>query len=349
MSGRRWALGAEAYRGVAETIRQGGPLARALAIADSRALVRALFLASALSSGLLGYLRDGPTVQELVQHTGCRRTDRLEAWLGVGVDLGELRRRGDRYELRGSRARALGRGDELLAAHYRSMLEYQVGPYAELAELLQADPGRGRHDLGRYAADIARVSLAAAPFVSTMIRQVVAELSPRRVLDAGCGTGVYTRVVLGSGADVEVDGVDLAAGVIDAARHQLAEAGFGHRARLHVGDVRDWLRSSEERFDLALLLNNIYYFDRGARVGLYRELRTALGDGGQLLVVSMTTPGSIAAAHLHFMLTCQEGTASLPGRDDLVADLGAAGYEPFERRQLVPTEPLLAVRARPRF
>jgi hypothetical protein len=63
----------------------------------------------------------------------------------------------------------------------------------------------------------------------------------------------------------------------------------------------------------------------------------------------MTTPGSIAAAHLHFMLTCQEGTASLPGRDDLVADLVAAGYEPFERRQLVPTEPLLAVRARPRF
>jgi SAM-dependent methyltransferase len=112
-----------------------------------------------------------------------------------------------------------------------------------------------------------------------------------------------------------------------------------------VGDVRDWLRRSADRFDLILLLNNIYYFDRAQRRQLYGELLTVLADGGQLLVVSMTKPGSIAASHLNFMLACQEGTASLPGGDDLVADLVAAGYQILEERRLVPTEPFVGARA----
>jgi SAM-dependent methyltransferase len=309
-------------------------------------LVRALFLASAVSSGLLPHLHRERTLAEIVQRTGCRRPDRLQAWLGVGVDLGELRRRDDRYRARGHRARALSGGDELLAAHYRSMLEYQVGPYADLEHLLSDGPGQGRDDLDGYADDIARVSLAAAPFVSAMVRRTVAEVRPVHVLDVGCGTGIYTRVVLESGPGPEVDGVDLAREVVEATGRKLAAAGFGPRVRLHVADIREWLATSQERFDLVLLLNNIYYFDRAGRVELYRQVGRSLNQRAELLVVSMTTPGSIAAAHLNFMLSCQEGRASLPGRDDLVADLVTAGYETVEESRLVPTEPFLAVRAR---
>jgi SAM-dependent methyltransferase len=333
------------YWGVLGTIRQGHPLARAQAIGDSRTLVRALFLASGASSGLLRQLGDGPDIDELVRRTGCRRPDRLQAWLGVGVDLGEVRLQGRHYRLRGRRARALGRGDALLEAHYRSMLEYQVGPYTDLEHLLQQEQGQGRDDLHRYAGDIARVSLAAAPFVAAMVRATVRQLAPARALDVGCGTGAYTQVVLESSPQVVVDGVDLAQGVIEDARQRLDRAGFSARSRLYVGDVRDWLRRSADRFDLILLLNNIYYFDRAQRRQLYGELLTVLADGGQLLVVSMTKPGSIAASHLNFMLACQEGTASLPGGDDLVADLVAAGYQILEERRLVPTEPFVGARA----
>jgi 4-hydroxy-2,2'-bipyrrole-5-carbaldehyde O-methyltransferase len=347
MTGKR-PLRAWAYRGVVDTIRQGHPLTRALAIADSRTLVRALFLASAASTELLAYLREERTVPEIVQRTGSRRPDRLQAWLGVGADLGELRHRGDTYRVSGRRARALSSGDALLIAHYRSVLEYQVGPYAELDHLLHDGPGQGRDDLDRYADDIARVSAVAAPFVTAMIRDLVTELRPTRVLDVGCGTGIYTRAVLESGPTSVVDGVDLARGVIEAAREMLAGAGLGPRARLHTADIRDWLHRSEELFDLVLLLNNIYYFDRVHRTELYRQVGKALGDQGRLMVVSMTTPGSVAAAHLHFMLTCQEGNASLPSRDELVADLVASGFEVLEEQRLVPTEPLVGILARQR-
>jgi SAM-dependent methyltransferase len=308
-------------------------------------MVRTLFLASAARADLLPYLRTERSVGELVERIACRRPDRLRAWLGVGADVGELRRNGDRYRVVGIRGRALAAGDGLLTAHYRSMLEYQVGPYAELDELLADEPGHGRGDLDRYADDIAQVSLAAAPFVSSMVRTTVAELRPTRILDVGCGTGIYTRVALESDAGAQVDGIDLAEDVIQAARSDLDDAGLSSRAQLHVGDVRDWLPVSGARFELVMLLNNIYYFDYRLRQDLYRQLGESLVEGGQLLVVTMTAPGSVAAAHLHFMLCCQEGTASLPERAELLSDLAAAGYQIIEERKLVPTEPFIGIRA----
>jgi len=335
--------------GLTGVVRQGKLSVRALTVLDSRSLVRTLFLASAVRFELIGHLGTERSVAELAELSGSRRHDRLRAWLQVGVDLGELRRRGDRYQVAGRRARALADGDVFLVAHYRSMLDYQVGPYAELDMLLQGDPEGGRDDLDRYAEDIAQVSMAAVPFVSSMVRRTLAELRPARVLEVGVGAGIYTRVVLDSDPAVRVEGVDLAESVIVAARRELAEVGYGTRAQLHVGDIREWLSRATVRFDLVMLLNNIYYFDRARRQEIYRQLSTRLTDGGQLLLVSMTTPGSIAAAHLDFMLRCQSGTASLPELADLQSDLVAAGYETIEARKLVPTEPFVGIRARHRY
>ena len=332
-------------RGVVDTLRLGRVPARALAIADSRSLVRSLFLASAVRIDLFPYLRGGRPFSEIVQHTGCTRPERLRAWLWIGSELGELSLRGERYGVRGYRARAIADGDRLLAAHYRSMLEYQIGPYGELEELLHSDLGVGRTDLDRYADDIAQVSLAAAPFVASFVRGAVAEVCPASVFDVGCGTGIYSKVVLEADPHVHVEGIDLAEDVIGAAREELDRAGYRSRFRLHVGDVRRWARESQARFDLVMLLNNIYYFDRGSRAALYREMGDLLADRGQILVVSMTTPGSIASAHLHFMLTCQATSASLPRQAEIELDLLDAGFRVLAKQVLVPTEPFIGLRA----
>ena len=328
-------------RGVIDTIRMGRIPARTLAIADSRALVRSMFLASAAQIDLLPYLRGGRSFPEIVDRTGCARPDRLRAWLWVGAELGELWQRGEEYGVRGRRSRALADGDQLLTAHYRSMLEYQVGPYGSLDELLRSETGQGRSDLTRYAEDIAQVSLAAAPFVASFVRQAVAEVHPANVLDVGCGTAVYTRVVLDADAHTHVEGIDLAENVIVAARQELDRAGYGSRVRLHVGDVRRWAVEAGRRFDLVMLLNNIYYFDQQSRVGLYQDMGELLTERGQLVVVSMLAPGSVAAAHLHFMLTCQAEPASLPGRSEIESELGTAGFQVVATQVLVPTEPFV--------
>jgi hypothetical protein len=94
-----------------------------------------------------------------------------------------------------------------------------------------------------------------------------------------------------------------------------------------------------------LLLNNIYYFPRGERVALYRRLGGLLTRPGHLIVTTLAAPGSVAAAHLNFMLACQTGAAALPREGELEADLAEAGFAGIHAQPIVPGEPFLAVRA----
>jgi 4-hydroxy-2,2'-bipyrrole-5-carbaldehyde O-methyltransferase len=339
-------------RGVLDTVRAGHVTARTLAIADSRAVVRSLFLASAVRTGLLDGLREdsgggrrGRSFGEIAAQTGCLRFERLQAWLDVGTELGEISQRGGRYRLHGRRARAIAAGDTLLRAHYRSILDYQAGPYADLEALLRSGPGAGRADLDRYADDIAQVSTAATPFVASYLTRVIAAARPARILDVGCGTAVYSKIAAGADPLVSVDGIDLAEAVVEAARAELRSAGLDDRIRLHAGDIRRWNPGSGIRYDLVLLLNNVYYFPPGERVALYRQLGSLLSEQGQLVIASQTTPGSIAAAHLNFMLACQAGAAALPRPGELEADLPSAGFEITDIAAIVPTEPFVALTA----
>ena len=75
------------------------------------------------------------------------------------------------------------------------------------------------------------------------------------------------------------------------------------------------------------------------------EREGLLRAGGQLVVASLTAPGSVAAAHLNFMLTCQAGAAVLPRPGEIEADLRAAGFDITRAERIVPTEPFLAVTA----
>jgi SAM-dependent methyltransferase len=339
------ALG-DTTRGVLGTVRGGNLAARVLAVGDSRAVVRSLFLAAAVRLDLLVTLREPRSFAYLAAHTGSAHDDQLEAFLAVGVELHEIRVRDGRYALRGRRAKAIAAGDRVLAAHYRSILDYQVGPYADVAALVRGDGGEGRDDLDVHAEVIAEVSRAAAPFVVPFLDSIVTELRPARALDVGCGTGVYVRAMLEADRTVHVDGIDLASSVVARSRELLAESGYEERVDLHVGDVRPWARETDARFGLISMLNNIYYFDPDERVALYRQLGRLLIDGGELVIVTMIRPGSIASAHLHFMLTVQAGSSALPSAGTVETDLRAAGFEVRHARVLVPQEPFVGIRAR---
>ena len=171
---------------------------------------------------------------------GCTRPERLRAWLDVGVELGELARRAGRYRVRGRRARAIAAGDPLLTAHYRSMLDYQTGPYAGLDGLLRAGPGAGRADLSDHADVIAEVSLAAAPFVAPFLDQRRRPIAARAGSSTSAAAPACTpRSLLDADPQVLVDGIDLAAerrSTPPAA--EVRAAGLDGRIRLHAGDVR---------------------------------------------------------------------------------------------------------------
>jgi cyclopropane fatty-acyl-phospholipid synthase-like methyltransferase len=182
--------------------------------------------------------------------------------------------------------------------------------------------------------------------VIPFIQEITRVAHPGRLLDAGCGTGVYLQAMLEAAPAATGDGIDIAPDVVADARERLAAAGLAGRATVRAGDARAWAASNPHRYDLATLLNNVYSFPRDERVDLYRQMRAALTDDGELVMVTMVTPGSPASAHLNFMLISQAGDASLPADGEVERDLLRAGFTSVETTRLVPTEPFVGIRAR---
>ena len=109
---------------------------------------------------------------------------------------------------------------------------------------------------------------------------LIPDVSGKRILDAGCGTGAYTEWLLEQGA--EVVGVDASEGMLDRARERV-----GDRARFRQVDLEDSLDFADESFDgvvSALVLGYIADWE-----AVFSEFARLLEPGG-FVVVSTKHP-----------------------------------------------------------
>jgi len=135
-----------------------------------------------------------------------------------------------------------------------------------------------------------------------MLAETAAERGARRVLDVGCGAGATTIAVarrLGAGATCT--GVDISAGLIEAARARAA--GLDPSPRFLLADAGDH-RFAEGEFDLLVSRFGVMFFaDPGAA---FARLRHAVEAGGGLRFFVWRAPeenpfmtvGAQTAAHL---------------------------------------------------
>jgi SAM-dependent methyltransferase len=159
---------------------------------------------------------------------------------------------------------------------------------------------------------------------------VLAALGPvrgRRVLDAGCGPGLYAEVLLGLGAVVV--GFDASQTMVDLARRRV-----GHRARIDRGRLGEPLPYPDGSFDLAVCALAIHYADD--RAAAFAELHRVLAPGGAL-VVSTSHPmaDALRSGGSYFDQVLQAETWSSPDGPQEVrywreplSDLCAAALSP---------------------
>src|SRR5262245_48559343 len=160
-----------------------------------RPTYRLAFLSAAATEGLLARLRGGPIpaqqlLAELAPDPAVR--EGLAAWLAVGVRLGELSLDERGYGVQGRLARRLAEPDhdamaalieEAASLHYRMLREL---------------PARAREARPMTLADqdgllIARSSRVFEPILGEAVDDVVSAGGPMRLLEIGCGSGVYIR------------------------------------------------------------------------------------------------------------------------------------------------------------
>jgi 4-hydroxy-2,2'-bipyrrole-5-carbaldehyde O-methyltransferase len=314
-----------------------------LAWRDAASFVRLHFLAVAVQIGLLEELRRGSaTTNQLSVRLGIGDQALFGAFLRLGAVLGELRCRAGRWSLRGWRSKALAVPEaDTMRAMMQEAIGYDAAVYAGLDQHLQgAPPGDYLKGTG---AVIARASRLVEPALAPLLRSLVAQRHPRRVLDVGCGTGVYLiHAAAAGGPQLTGHGVDLDATVVDLARQRLVDAGLASRFQLHHADIRT-IQVPAASFDLVLLFQNIYYFAEDQRPDLLHRLHGLLAPDGALVLASLLAGRSLAAAHYDLLFRATEGCGPLPRRQELDRQLRNAGFTTTSWMQLIPLESFHAV------
>ncbi len=107
------------------------------------------------------------------------------------------------------------------------------------------------------------------------ILELAGDVSGRRILDAGCGSGPILADLRAGGADIT--GIDASAGMLEQARLRLGAA-----ADLVVADLADRLPFDDDTFDDVVASQVLHYLEDWAPT--LAEFRRVLKPGGRLIL-----------------------------------------------------------------
>jgi ubiquinone/menaquinone biosynthesis C-methylase UbiE len=152
-----------------------------------------------------------------------------------------------------------------------------------------------------------------------------------RVLDVGCGTGYFARIISETvGASGVVAGIDPSEPMIDYARRQ---ATCSAKCEFQVGAAQA-LPFPDDTFDVATSSLVVHHLPEDLRVRALDEMRRVLRPGGRLLVAEARNPpsaslcGLMARAHGFDRMASQ-----VPNLEPLAA---AAGFVEVESNEAPP-------------
>ena len=312
--------------------------------AGLKSFYKLTYLAAAGEAGLLNRLQTGPaTLDSLADFFAADGQGReaLEAWLQMGVRLRLLSLGQRGYALRGL-AKALARAEndpalamveEVAGLHHK--LIYGTIPKLRSGDLWSLDDQDGEL--------IARSSRVLEAFQAEVIQRTFPERGALRLLEIGCGSGIYLRYAAMRNPSLTALGLELQPAVADVARMNLRSWDLEDRVKVEDGDFRE--RAPGEIFDIATLYNNIYYFPVDERVALLERIGSFLRPGGFLLLTTCCQGGSLGTEALNLWGAATKGAGRLPAEDELVNQLRQAGFSRVKATNLLPGDRFMAFQA----
>lgn len=297
---------------------------------------RASFISTALSRGIYDHFMDGQaTFDHLCEKMDVSNREGLRAWLELGVSLGELKRSGAEYEIKGRMSKSLleSKNDayrallqEIVDYHYVFVVDTPAMLRKQAWFPIDETPGEL----------VARSSRVSEPFISEAVDAVIPHQGDFQLLEVGCGSGIYIQRACARNPDLRAVGLELQEKVADVARRNIQACGLENRATIEHLDVRNY--STSQKFDLVTLHQNIYYFPVQERENLFRQIREYLKPGSQVLITSACQGGGPGIQGLNIWVSTTEGYSPLPEPDHLCQQLRSAGFVEVQTKRLVPFE-----------
>ncbi len=312
--------------------------------AELKSFYKLTFLSAAGEAGLLSRLAAGPaSFDALAELFGVddRGREALEAWLQMGVRLKLLSLGSRGYALCGLAAKlARPENDALLA-----MTEEVAGLHHKL--IAGTIPKLRNRELWTLADQdgelIARSSRILEAFQAEAIRSIFPASGALRLLEIGCGSGVYLRYAAERNPSLTALGVELQPAVAEVARRNLRGWGLESKVKVEAGDIR--AKKRDELFDIATLYNNIYYFPVEERVALLKLIAGFLKPGGFLLLTTCCQGGSLGVEALNLWGAATRGAGRLPTEGEMISQLREAGFGSVKAKNMLPGDRFLAFQA----
>lgn len=313
---------------------------------DWESFVRMHFIHAALESGLLEALRAPCSREQLMGRLAVKRPELLDALLDVGLSLKELAYENGLYRIRGKRSKAVtGRGGDVPAAMVQAHVTYYSSAYRHTAERLRGAPlGKDLEHIGGLVARFAKIG---EPLVRHFIADIVTGKNPMRILDVGCGSGVFLKSTLEANPNATGVGMDVDGSVVEQAGENMKLWGLSERFRIIAGDIRLAHRDLKGPFDLIALYNVVYYFSREERSRMLKILRPLAVPGGVLALVTHTKSEGkdLGAANLNLVNSSFEGLTPLPSLEELTGQLRESGFGQIKIQRLIPGSAFYGIRA----
>jgi SAM-dependent methyltransferase len=293
-------------------------------------------------TGLLAEPRDFESIREALEPT---RPDLLRSLLDLAVGHGLLSKSNGHYRPRGALVRALCHPSGApLADMLGELCLYHGDVIRRLPDRIRGDPD-GDY-LAQYGPLVAGSSRIVEPFLRGFAVEAVGRTEPRRVLEIGCGSGIYLRHYADAHPGHHGVAVDLDPKVVGLARANLERWGLSERFEVRSEDIRSPSPHLDGPFDVVTSFQNVYYFTAEERVAWFGAVRERLAAGGVLAIASALHDDRPFGAYFDLVLASTSGCYPLPSIEELETELHEAGFEQVDRRRLLLGEALWGLLAR---
>lgn len=273
----------------------------------------------------------------MLRQLQVKRPELLDALLDVGVSVKELTYKKGKYSKKGKRSKAItGVQGDMLAAMIQANITYYSSAYRNAADRIRGAPlGEDLHNMGGL---VARFSKIGEPLIREFMTTIVRGKRPMRVLDVGCGSGIFLKSIYHANRNAIGWGIDIDEEVVEQAKQNIQAWGLRDKFRIICGDMLSPPDGLEGPFDFISLFNLIYYFSPDERSELIGKLYSMLSPDGALAVVMHfqsrgTDPG---AANLNMVNCSLKGLTPLPALDDLIVQLKERGFNRITAKRLLP-------------
>jgi len=304
---------------------------------DWKAFVRTHFIYAALETGLLEALRIPCSREDLLGKLGVERPEILDALLRLGLSLKEIGCKKELYFIRGKRSRSvISEKGEALAAMIQGLTTYYNSAYRNAADMLRgASLG---DDLFKIGSIIGRIGQRNEPLLKTYFSSIISGKNGIRLLDIGCGSGVFLKSAFEVNPNTTGIGIDVDENVVYQAMENLKQWGISDKFEILKADILNSSDKIEGIYDVITLCNVLYYFPVEKRIDLFKRIRSFLSEDGVVALVNSmeSDDGDFLTANLNLFNSTARGITVLPDLDKTIDQLKESGLHIKETTKFVP-------------